>query len=53
MGGAGHGAGGGRGEDREHQRPSYLEEDEDVWLDGIDKVPPPVIGERPPRDAGR
>jgi hypothetical protein len=42
--------GGGRGggdEDKEHRRPSYLVECEDVWGDGR-LVAPPVIGEAPP-----
>ncbi|GGM40126.1 hypothetical protein GCM10012275_08850 [Longimycelium tulufanense] len=46
------GAAGARGkgeEDKEHRAPSYLEEDEDIWTGGINKVAPPVIGERPPR----
>ena len=42
--GAGHGRG---GEDREHRRPTYLVESEDVWGDGR-LVAPPVIGEAPP-----
>lgn len=59
-GGAGAGAGrggaggfplGGAGaqgeEDKEHKRPSYLVESEDVWGDGT-LVAPPVIGEAPP-----
>ncbi|MCP2261375.1 hypothetical protein LX15_005099 [Streptoalloteichus tenebrarius] len=46
MAGVGNGAGGGAG-DRERQRPSYLEEEDDVWLDGIDQPPPPVIGDGP------
>lgn len=41
------GAGTGRDEDKEHQRPSYLVESEDVWGDGT-LVAPPVIGEAPP-----
>lgn len=41
------GAGTGRDEDREHRRPSYLVESEDVWGDGA-LVAPPVIGEAPP-----
>lgn len=47
-GGAPLGAGRGSGdEDREHRRPSYLIESEDVWGDGR-LVAPPVIGEPPP-----
>ncbi|MGB6161883.1 MAG: hypothetical protein WBF75_04795 [Pseudonocardiaceae bacterium] len=34
-------------EDREHRRPSYLIETEDIWGDGR-RVAPPVIGEDPP-----
>jgi hypothetical protein len=41
------GAGAGRDEDKEHRRPSYLVESEDVWGDGT-LVAPPVIGEAPP-----
>ena len=41
------GAGTGRDEDKEHRRPSYLVESEDVWGDGA-LVAPPVIGEAPP-----
>jgi len=42
------GAGRGDGDDdREHHRPSYLVESEDVWGDGP-LVAPPVIGEAPP-----
>jgi hypothetical protein len=42
--GAGHGQG---EEDKEHQRPSYLVETDDVWGDTT-LVAPPVIGEAPP-----
>ncbi|HEY0639843.1 MAG TPA: hypothetical protein VGD67_19535, partial [Pseudonocardiaceae bacterium] len=41
------GAGAQGEEDREHKRPSYLVESEDVWGDGS-LVAPPVIGEAPP-----
>jgi hypothetical protein len=43
----GAGAGRGQGEDKEHQRPSYLIEMDDIFSDGR-KVAPPVIGEDPP-----
>lgn len=38
-------------EDIEHRRPSYLEEDEDLWH-GQTLPTPPVIGEEP-RHGGR
>jgi hypothetical protein len=41
------GAGTGGDDDKEHRRPSYLVESEDVWGDGT-PVAPPVIGETPP-----
>jgi hypothetical protein len=41
------GAGTGGDDDKEHRRPSYLVESEDVWGDGT-LVAPPVIGEAPP-----
>jgi hypothetical protein len=41
------GAGAQGDEDREHKRPSFLVESEDVWGDGT-LVAPPVIGEAPP-----
>lgn len=41
------GAGGKRGEDAEHRRPSYLIEMDDVFTDGR-RVAPAVIGEDPP-----
>ncbi|HEY2764382.1 MAG TPA: hypothetical protein VGJ13_10280 [Pseudonocardiaceae bacterium] len=48
MGGAG---GRGKDEDKEHRRPSYLIEMDDVFNDGR-KVAPPVIGEDPPEYYG-
>ncbi|MEB3368778.1 hypothetical protein [Saccharopolyspora mangrovi] len=45
--GAGAGAGqrGQGGEDDEHERPSWLEEQEDIWMDDMPKTAPPVFGE--------
>ncbi|SFS43705.1 hypothetical protein [Saccharopolyspora flava] len=45
--GAGAGAGRGKGgeEDNEHERPSWLEEQEDIWMDDMPKTAPPVFGE--------
>ncbi|QUH05150.1 hypothetical protein HUO13_34145 [Saccharopolyspora erythraea] len=45
MGGAGAGRGGEGGEDLEHERPSWLIEDQDVWTDGMPRTAPPVFGE--------
>jgi hypothetical protein len=46
MMGGGAGGAGGKGEDEEHQRPSYLLEDDPESIFGTDqKVAPPVIGE--------
>jgi hypothetical protein len=39
----GAGAGGGQGKDDEHERSTWLTEDEDVW-GGDDDTAPPVIG---------
>lgn len=38
----GHGKG---GEDDEHERPSWLEEQDDIWLNDMPRVAPPVFGE--------
>jgi hypothetical protein len=38
----GHGRG---GEDDEHERPSWLEEHDDIWLNDMPSVAPPVFGE--------
>lgn len=42
--GAGRGAGGG-GEDEEHERPSWLEESDEIFMNDMPKVAPPVFGE--------
>jgi hypothetical protein len=44
-------AGGKRGEDSEHHRPSYLIEMDDIFTDGR-KVAPAVIGEDPAGQGG-
>ncbi|CAM05951.1 hypothetical protein A8924_7144 [Saccharopolyspora erythraea NRRL 2338] len=44
-GGAGAGRGGETGDDLEHERPSWLIEDQDVWTDGMPRTAPPVFGE--------
>ncbi|MFB9569069.1 hypothetical protein ACFFRS_19060, partial [Saccharopolyspora hordei] len=50
-GGMGAGAAGagqrgkGGSEDQEHDRPSWLEEQDDVWLEDMPKTAPPVFGE--------
>ncbi|MGW5647967.1 hypothetical protein ACWEV3_00820 [Saccharopolyspora sp. NPDC003752] len=46
-GGAGAGAGqrGKGSEDQEHDRPSWLEEQDDIWLDNMPRTAPPVFGE--------
>lgn len=44
MGGA-KGKGEGGGEDEEHDRPGWLEEVEDVWMNDMPKVAPAVFGE--------
>ncbi|WP_210435519.1 hypothetical protein [Saccharopolyspora sp. ASAGF58] len=46
-GGAGAGAGqrGKGSEDQEHERPSWLEEQDDIWLDDMPRTAPPVFGE--------
>ncbi len=46
MGGAmgGAGARGQGGDDAEHDRPSWLEEQDDIWLDDMPKTAPPVFG---------
>lgn len=50
-GGGAPGAGAGAGqrgqgdEDNEHERPSWLEEQEDIWMDDMPKTAPPVFGE--------
>lgn len=39
------GPGGGRGgEESEHERPSWLEEHDDVWLNDMPRTAPPVFG---------
>lgn len=52
--GAGRGAMGGMGaagqrgkggEDEEHERPSWLEEQDDIWMNDMPKTAPPVLGE--------
>lgn len=43
MGGAGKGQG--KGEDEEHERPTWLEEQDDVWLNDMPGTAPPVLGE--------
>lgn len=46
MGGMGGGRGGqGQGEDDEHERPSWLEENDDVWFNDMPRTAPPVLGE--------
>jgi hypothetical protein len=45
VGGAGRGAGGRRGSDDEHERPSWLEENDDIWLNDMPRTAPPVFGE--------
>ncbi|RKT83251.1 hypothetical protein SAMN05421805_105266 [Saccharopolyspora antimicrobica] len=48
MMGGGMGAAGQRGqggEDDEHERPSWLEEQEDIWMNDMPKTAPPVLGE--------
>jgi hypothetical protein len=42
---AGAGQRGKGSEDQEHDRPSWLEEQDDVWFDGMPKTAPPVFGE--------
>lgn len=41
----GRGAGARRGGDDEHDHPSWLEENDDIWLDDMPKTAPPVFGE--------
>ncbi|MEV4647168.1 PPE domain-containing protein [Saccharopolyspora sp. NPDC049357] len=47
MGGMGAGAGrrGEGSEEDEHERPSWLEEQDDVWMNDMPKTAPPVLGE--------
>ncbi|MCX2733435.1 PPE domain-containing protein [Saccharopolyspora sp. NFXS83] len=47
MGGGMGGAGqrGQQGEDAEHERPSWLEEHDDIWMNDMPKTAPPVLGE--------
>ncbi|SFT71139.1 hypothetical protein SAMN04487904_106114 [Actinopolyspora lacussalsi subsp. righensis] len=45
MGGAGARQGG--GDEEEHDRPSWLVEDEDVFTNDMQRVAPPVLGETP------
>lgn len=49
--GPGAGARGAHGgaEDEEHERPSWLVENEDVFTNDMQRVAPPVLGERPRR----
>ncbi|GAA2332766.1 hypothetical protein GCM10009854_05130 [Saccharopolyspora halophila] len=42
--GAGRGQGQG-GDEEEHERPSWLEEQDDVWMNDMPKTAPPVLGE--------
>jgi PPE family protein len=53
-GGAGRGAMGGMGgagqrgqggEDQDHERPSWLEEQDDIWMNDMPRTAPPVFGE--------
>ncbi|MCA1187313.1 PPE family protein [Saccharopolyspora sp. 6T] len=44
-GGAGAARRGEGGEDYEHERPGWLEEQDDVWMEGMPKTAPPVFGE--------
>ncbi|WP_243793238.1 PPE domain-containing protein [Saccharopolyspora gloriosae] len=45
-GGMGAGNRGGQGgEDYEHEHPGWLQEQDDIWLDGMPKTAPPVFGE--------
>lgn len=44
-GGAGAGRGAQGGEDDEHEHPSWLEEQDDVWLNDMPRTAPPVFGE--------
>ncbi|GAB3296979.1 PPE domain-containing protein [Parasphingorhabdus pacifica] len=45
MGGMGAGGRGGQGgEEPEHERPSWLEEQDDIWMDDMPKTAPPVFG---------
>lgn len=48
MGGAGRGKRG--GEDEEHERSTWLEEADDVWLNDMPSVAPPVFGASTERD---
>ncbi|WP_229680306.1 PPE domain-containing protein [Saccharopolyspora thermophila] len=41
---AGAGQRGQGGEDQEHERPSWLQEQDDVWLDDMPRTAPPVFG---------
>ncbi|MGP4019167.1 PPE domain-containing protein [Saccharopolyspora sp. 5N708] len=43
MGGAGQRGQG--GEDEDHERPSWLEEQDDVWMNDMPRTAPPVLGE--------
>ncbi|QUH00337.1 PPE domain-containing protein [Saccharopolyspora erythraea] len=43
--GGGAGRGGQQGQDDEHERPSWLEEQDDVWMNDMPKTAPPVLGE--------
>ncbi|MGP4015352.1 hypothetical protein [Saccharopolyspora sp. 5N708] len=45
MGAAGAGQRGQGSEDEDHDRPSWLEEQDDVWLDDMPRTAPPVFGE--------
>ncbi len=39
------GRGQGQGDEDEHERPGWLEEWDDVWLNDMPRTAPPVIGE--------
>ena len=43
MGGAGRGQQG--GDEQEHERPTWLLEDEDVFTNDLNRVAPPVFGD--------
>ncbi len=45
MGGGGRGAQGGQSEEEEHERPSWLVENEDVFTNDMQRVAPPVLGD--------
>ncbi|GAA4841793.1 hypothetical protein GCM10025787_23680 [Saccharopolyspora rosea] len=43
--GAGAGRGAKGGEDEDHERPTWLEEQDDVWFNDMPRTAPPVLGE--------